>query len=290
MNNDEEESLKKLDPVYEEIFDPTKAKKKLEFQNDTMSSGYENVQEGQGGKGKVVNGIHSYRPVTPSAPLEEDFSNTARPSAVPNEYSIFQGSSMTKATEIQRSACSKPLEEQPDDTELLEEFGKPPVAANTYSDFDDLIPLKQAGILDTDKRQMLSLCDDKGESGSLDVVATCQSSKEILECEETVSPTVLERTNEHVCTNNDVVGEKNNSIATTDEQIDAENGHVGAMTDESDKTVDKMCTCEVKHEQKELETDQLSMDSTHIEEINEHIADCSDLSKSELQCGGEIRM
>lgn len=282
--------MKKLDPVYEEIFDPTKAKKKLEFQNDTMSSGYENVQEDLGEKGKVVNGIHSYRPVTPSAPLEEDFSNTVRPSAVPNEYSIFQSSSVTKATEVQRSACSKPLEEQTDETELLEEFGKPAVAGNTYSDFDDLIPLKQAGTMGTDKRQMPSLCDDKGGSGSLDVVATCRSSKEIPECEENVSPAVFERTNEHVCTNNDIVGEKNSSIAAADEQVDAENGHIGAVTDESDKTVDKLCNCEVKHEQKELESDELSMGGTHMEEINEHIADCSDLSKSALQCGDEFRM
>ncbi|WAR12185.1 hypothetical protein MAR_026365 [Mya arenaria] len=74
------------DHVYEEIFD----KSKLSLEEGIKHPGYQNCIDDGNDKdnGKLVNGVHQRRPVTPSAPFEEDLGLTAR-KTVPNEYSVF---------------------------------------------------------------------------------------------------------------------------------------------------------------------------------------------------------
>ncbi|XP_045192837.2 uncharacterized protein LOC123549096 [Mercenaria mercenaria] len=86
------DELKLAEPMYEEIHDRTTAKKKLEFNDDVKPARYQNLPEEEGAekngaKNLPPNGVHR-RPVTPSAPYEEELQQTTR-KCVPNDYSVF---------------------------------------------------------------------------------------------------------------------------------------------------------------------------------------------------------
>ena len=82
------------DHVYEEIFD----KSKLSLEEGIKPPAYHNGAENGNDKdnGKLVKGVHQRRPVTPTAPFEEDLVQTAR-KTVPNEYSVFDDTLITSA-------------------------------------------------------------------------------------------------------------------------------------------------------------------------------------------------
>lgn len=98
--------------MYEEILDHTTAMKTLEFHDDVTLQRYQNVLEQPDGennfdsvKKESMNGVHR-RPVTPSAPYEEELQQTDR-KCVPNEYSVFremlvQQSNIGKIESIER--------------------------------------------------------------------------------------------------------------------------------------------------------------------------------------------
>lgn len=85
-----DDECKHTEPMYEEIRDHTAAMKKLEFHDDLKPS-YQNVDDGANETSDVknmpVNGVNR-RPITPSAPYEEDLQQTNR-KCVPNEYSVL---------------------------------------------------------------------------------------------------------------------------------------------------------------------------------------------------------
>lgn len=89
-----DDEFKLAEPMYEEILDHTTAMKKLEFHDDLKLQRYQNVLEQPDGenlenlKKEPMNGVHR-RPVTPSAPYEEELQQTDR-KCVPNEYSVFR--------------------------------------------------------------------------------------------------------------------------------------------------------------------------------------------------------
>ncbi|KAH3771283.1 uncharacterized protein LOC127845935 [Dreissena polymorpha] len=72
------------DHIYEEVFDKTKVNIDDKEPSDiNMYVPKEDI------KSKTSNGVHQRRPVTPTAPLEEDVTNTAG-IAQPNEYSVLK--------------------------------------------------------------------------------------------------------------------------------------------------------------------------------------------------------
>lgn len=79
--------------MYEEILDRSTAMKKLEFHEELKPVRYQNVPEEDTNeksdiKNLPLNGVHR-RPVTPSAPYEEELQQTQR-KCVPNDYSVLR--------------------------------------------------------------------------------------------------------------------------------------------------------------------------------------------------------
>ena len=183
--------MKKSDPVYEEIFDHTKAKKLSQLQNEVLKPGYENVEgvnEVCNEKAKLTNGVQTRRPVTPSAPSEDDFNNLARVTAVPNEYGVLRDTLVKSPADIQVQQVRYGVDDvnsdvkgtsNPDidntDDELnsagiedlkhedksnIEYSTAGPVfgldwqaeQGNTYCQFEDLIPLQKVGSDDFQKQ------------------------------------------------------------------------------------------------------------------------------------------
>lgn len=82
--------------MYEEILDNSTAMKKLEFHEEFKPVHYQNVPEEDANeksdiKNLPLNGVHR-RPVTPSAPYEEELQQTQR-KCVPNDYSVLRDTS-----------------------------------------------------------------------------------------------------------------------------------------------------------------------------------------------------
>lgn len=96
-----DDELKPAEPMYEEIHDQKTARKRLEFKDDVIPSKYENVtsdtQEfvNQDGKKLLPANGSNRKPVTPSAPYEEDLQQCSQKS-VPNEYSVLNDSLVKK--------------------------------------------------------------------------------------------------------------------------------------------------------------------------------------------------
>ena len=196
--------MKKSDPVYEEIFDHTKAKKLSQLQNEVLKPGYENVEgvnEVCNEKANLTNGVQTRRPVTPSAPSEDDFNNLARVTAVPNEYGVLRDTLVKIPADIQVQQVKYGVDDvnsdvkgtsNPDidntDDELnsagiedlkhedksnIEYSTAGPVfgldwqaeQGNTYCQFEDLIPLQKVG---SDNFQKQTCSEDIGNIAVVD--------------------------------------------------------------------------------------------------------------------------
>ncbi|XP_060561395.1 uncharacterized protein LOC132721159 [Ruditapes philippinarum] len=102
-----DDELKHIEPMYEEIHDRTNAKKNLDFNEDIQPPSYQNshgedCSEMNGTKTFPTDGVHR-RPVTPSAPYEEELQKTSCKS-VPNEYSVF-GDSAQQCPQLRSGNC-----------------------------------------------------------------------------------------------------------------------------------------------------------------------------------------
>lgn len=175
VNNCADETIKKTDPVYEEIFDQQNSKKKLGAQSEVKGAQYENLHEISDDKAKLNNHAENRRPITPSAPVEEDFGNLIRTAAVPNEYGALGNSLVRKAaadghvTSVQGDTDSVSVQDHTDvhkcasdcqNNEETIELDRQGVAGNTYSQFDNIIPLEAVASQNTE----ILACTDSTEN------------------------------------------------------------------------------------------------------------------------------
>lgn len=151
MNNYGVDTTMKSDPVYEEIFDQNKAKRKLELHSGIPVAGYENVQDTDEDKTKLLNGVNSDRRVTPTAPMEEEDHFMVRNTAVPNEYGILRDNLQKRSSVETGETFNKTLEDHQKDSTIVSEDEQrleneaSSVSVNAYAEFDDLIPVQRVG-------------------------------------------------------------------------------------------------------------------------------------------------
>ncbi|KAL4234155.1 hypothetical protein ACF0H5_005808 [Mactra antiquata] len=96
------DEFKLAEPVYEEIIDGQRVRKRLEMCNDVAPPSYENAMSEEKDIDEVkklpMNGAN-HRPVTPSAPFVEDLLQPER-TCVPNDYSVLNDKLVNKSNDM----------------------------------------------------------------------------------------------------------------------------------------------------------------------------------------------
>ena len=177
-----DDELKHTEPMYEEIHDRTNTKKKLDFNEDIKPPNYQNSQgedcrDINGSKSFPSEGVHR-RPVTPSAPYEEELQKTTCKS-VPNEYSVFGDS--TQQCPQQRSGNSDNLEKNCDN----------PITSEHANDEDFDKDIKKDEDLKPEVEESIEL--DKDNKVVSDTVSPSYSNKSIDKSAVNASAEVEER-------------------------------------------------------------------------------------------------